>query len=908
MDEFELLSADVDFLATALGDVVRELEGQRLFQLIERVRGLTKRLREAPDDAAATDEFDDILRQVSTGDAEKLVRAFTVYFQLVNLAEEIHRVRVNKQRSVAATEEEPRPESLAAAVLELKKRGMSAEETRALLSKLDLRLTLTAHPTEVKRYTVRLKLERIGEALKQLGGQELPPRAVRERRSVIYAEIATLWLTREVVETRPTVTDEVKSALYYFRRTLLDVVPELMRDLDHALNTYLPLGGAGEGEPETGPDPRELPPAMPPILQFCSWIGGDRDGNPYVTPEVTREAYELQAGVATEAYLADVDLLVQRLSLWERRAPLTHHFRQALEQRTEAFGPSQRFAGEPYRMWLEQMHRLLLAEAAEAGSYPGGSAGYLADLRLLEEALEFGHGERAARTFVRPAAARAAAFGLALAPLDIREHSAKHEVAVTQLLRAAGVHDDYAALSEDERVSLLERELLIRRPLLPMDAEPGEEAQRALAFLAEFRRAGRVYGRDAYGSSIVSMAEGASDVLEALLLAKEAGVPDIDVTPLFETLADLDASEEVMRRLFGSEPYRRHLERRGVQEVMIGYSDSNKDVGLVAANWALYRAQESLAALCREHGVKLRIFHGRGTSIGRGGGPAGQAILAQPPGSLAGNMRITEQGEALSDRYSDKDLAYRHLEQVLHAFVLASARDEGPLPQVPAHYRDAMDRAAAASRRVYRGLVEHPDFIPFFEQVTPINELGRLNLGSRPTRRSSDHSLDTLRAIPWVFAWTQNRANVPGWYGLGAALEATGGELAAEMYREWPFFRTMIDLAQMSLGKADMPVFSAYLDLVDEPLRHLGELIIERHAAAVRLVEEATGVVLLGGDKVLRRSIDLRNPYVDPISRLQVELLRRLRNVPEESPERAELDYAVMLSLTGVSAGMRNTG
>lgn len=904
MDEFELLSADVDFLATALGDVVREQEGERLFQLVERVRGLSKRLREEPNDAAAQAEFRSIVASVGTSDAEKVVRAFTVYFQLVNLAEEIHRVRVNRRRSLTATVAEPRSESLAAAVLALKEQGMSPARAREFLSRLDLRLTLTAHPTEVKRYTVRLKLERIGEALARLGSQELPPREVRREREVIYAEIATLWLTREVVEERPTVVDEVKSALYYFRRTLLAVVPDLMRDLEWALDTYLPQNGDGAAAPH----PREARPALPPILKFCSWIGGDHDGNPYVTPAVTREAYELQAAVATEAYLADVDELVQRLSLWERRAPLTHTLREALEERAARLGAGQRFAGEPYRLWLEQVHRLLLAESASAGSYPGGAAGYQSDLRLLEAALEVGHGERAARAFVRPAAARAAAFGFALAPLDIREHSGKNELAVAQLLAVAGVTDAYLALEEPERVALLERELLAVRPLLPRGVKPGAEAERALGFLEEFRRAAEAYGEGAHGSSVVSMAEGASDVLEALLLAKEGGVRNIDVTPLFETLADLDAAPRVMGELFGAQAYRQHVQRRGVQEVMIGYSDSNKDVGLVAANWALYRAQEGLAELCRQHGVPLRIFHGRGTSIGRGGGPAGRAILAQPPGSLAGRMRLTEQGEALADRYRDRELAHRHLEQVLHAFVLASARDEGALPEVPQSYRAAMDTAAAASEATYRELVEAEGFIPFFEQVTPINELARLNLGSRPTRRSSDHSLSTLRAIPWVFAWTQNRANVPGWYGLGSALEAIGAELAAEMYQRWPFFTTMLDLAQMSLAKADMGVFGAYLELVDEPLRPLGLRIVERHANATELVQRVTGAAILAGDPVLRRSIELRNPYVDPISRLQVELLRRLRHLPEDHDDRVALDYAVKLSLTGVSAGMRNTG
>ncbi|NLG07679.1 MAG: phosphoenolpyruvate carboxylase [Deinococcales bacterium] len=899
--EFELLSADVDFLATALGDVLRELEGEPFFELVERVRRLTKRLREVPGDAAAERELSGLLRAASTEDAERLVRAFTVYFQLVNLAEEVHRVRVNRLRSLSATPEEPRRESLAAAVKALKDRGWSRERALAFLAGVDLQLTLTAHPTEVKRYTVRLKLERVAAAVTQLGERALPPREARRLRETIYAEIATLWHTREVDDARPSVLDEVKSALYYFRRTLLEVVPALMRDLEWALETYFPAP-AGERDQGAGPS------ALPPLVRFRSWIGGDRDGNPFVTPEVTREAYRLQAEVANRAYLADVDDLVQRLSQWERRAPAPPELSAALARREAELGAGPRFPGEPYRRWLELTHRLLTAEAARAGSYPGGGAGYLADLELLERALEASGGARPARAFVRPAAVRAAAFGFALAPLDVREHSRQHERAVADLLALAGVHPDYAALPEAARVELLARELASPRPLLPRHASPGEAAGRALAFLEELRRARAAYGEDAIGSTIVSMTEGASDVLEALLLAKEAGVEAIDATPLFETLDDLERAPEVLAQLFALQPYRAHVARRGVQEVMIGYSDSNKDAGFVAATWALYRAQEGLAAVCRAAGVPLRIFHGRGTSIGRGGGPAGQAILAQPPGSLAGRMRTTEQGEALADRYRDPALAHRHLEQVLHAVLLASARDEGPLPEVEPRYRQAMDEAARAGMATYHALVHHEAFVDLFEQVTPILELGRLNLGSRPTRRGSDRSVAGLRAIPWVFAWTQCRANVPGWYGVGAALEAVGSELAAEMYREWPFFRTMLDFAQMSLAKADMGVFGSYLELVEPRLRPLGEEVQRRFRVAVERVEAVTGAPLLAGDPVLKRTIELRNPYVDPISRLQVELLRRLRATPEGAPEREGLDYAVRLSLTGVSAGLRNTG
>lgn len=895
----EPLRRDVDYLATTLGTVLRELEGERVFALVERVRQLAKAAR----GRSGAPEGDDgdiaaLLADLDLATADRLLRAFTVYFQLVNLAEEIHRVRVNRQREAAATPDAPRGQSVAAAVKALKDQGWSRAEARAFIERLDVQLTLTAHPTEVKRYTVRLKLERIAAALRTLGEQELGPQQARALQGEIAAEVATLWLTRELVDHKPTVLDEVKSALYYYRRSLFDAVPRLMRDVEEALETYY------------GPDAGA--PPLPPVVRFRSWIGGDRDGNPFVTPEVTREAYRLQADLALATYLGDVDVLVQRLSQWEPRVTLTRAFRDDLARHDARLGPTRRFDGEPFRRKLEHVHADLSTERAEPGSYPGRAAGYVADLDLVSGAMVAGQSARAAKAFVRPARDRAAAFGFVLAPLDLREHSRVHERAMAALLRHAGVHDAYQDLDEDAKVALLARELATPRPLARPDAAVGEEAARALAFLREVRRAGETYGDDARGSTIVSMTEGASDVLEALLLAKEAGVPDLDATPLFETMADLQAAPSVLERLFALPAYRDHVRRRGVQEVMIGYSDSNKDVGFASANWALYQAQEGLARVCREAGVPLRIFHGRGTSIGRGGGPAGQAILAQPPGSLAGRMRMTEQGEALSDRYSDPDLAHRHLEQVVHAFLLSSARDAGAVPELDPRFRTAAGTLSDAAGAAYRALLADEGFLDFFHQVTPIEEIARLDVGSRPARRVGERSLANLRAIPWVFAWTQCRANLPGWFGIGqglVALRERTPELAREMYAAWPFFRAMVDFAQMSLAKADMRVFSAYLSLVDAPLRErFGRRILAAHASAVREIEHATGAALLGADPVLARSIELRNPYVDPISYLQVELLRRLRAEPTDGPQRAALEEAVLVSLVGVSAGMRTTG
>lgn len=901
---FDQLRSDVDFLGTALGDVLRELEGDKLFDLVEKVRVSTKRLRTEPDEERRQ-ALRRLLGDSTTDQAERLLRAFTVYFQLINVAEEIHRVRVNRVREGRSTVEQPRNETIAAAVKSLRDQGWSASQARTFIEGLDVQLTVTAHPTEVKRYTVRLQLERIAAGMRERSETDLSPQQRAAVEQEIYAEIATLWHTRELVPEKPSVLDEVKSALYYYQQSILEAVPRVMTDVQSALQTYYGV---------------ETPAPLPPVVSFRSWIGGDRDGNPFVTPEITAETYRLQAQTALDRHLADVDLLVQRLSQWDERITLTKAFRDDIDGLIAAHGPPDRFEGEPFRRKLSFVHRFLTQERDEVASqeafkddsgvcYPGGADGYFEDLALVERTLAQGQGQRAARSFVRPTTYRAAAFDFHLAPLDLREHSEVHEQVMHDLFRYAGVTDRYRDLSEDEKVDLLSRELETPRPLVGPNAELEDETVRALSFLDVFGRIQQRYGDDATGGYVVSMTRGASDVLEVLVLAKQRGVTAIDATPLFETLADLDAAPEVMRRLFGIEPYRRHVERRNVQEVMIGYSDSNKDTGFLAANWALYRAQEGVARVCSEADVPLRIFHGRGTSIGRGGGPSGAAILAQPPGSLNGRMRITEQGEALSDRYSDPDLAHRHLEQVVHAFILSSARDAGPLPELDSAYREAMGRAAKASAERYRSLLEDDAFLDFYHQVTPIEEISQLQIGSRPARRKGEKSLGNLRAIPWVFSWTQCRANIPGWFGLGTGLAELEPDLLREMYDRWPFFRTLIDFAQMSLAKADMTIFRSYLDLVPADVRDaFWPLIEEEYAASVRHVEQATGHGLLDHDPTLSRSIELRNPYVDPLSYLQVELLNRLRSLPAESPDRSGLEYAVLVSLLGISAGMRNTG
>jgi phosphoenolpyruvate carboxylase len=897
-DPFAPLRHDVDLLARALGVTIRELEGDALFNLVEQVRSITKRIRDGDTDAAQ--ELRILIAGLDLNRAEKLLRAFTIYFQLTNLAEEIHRVRVNRARDVQATLEHPRGESLLDAVKQLKAQGWTRERAAKLLASLDVTPTLTAHPTEVKRYTVRLKLERIASAMRALHERQLSPQQRDMELDAIHAEIATLWQTRELLTEKPTVLDEVKSALYYYERSLLDAVPRLQRDLEDALDAvYGPAAGST---------------ALPPVLRLRSWIGGDRDGNPNVTPEVTREAFRLQADVATAAFVRDVDAMVQRLSQTEERVTLTPQFRDAMHERESAWGPPDRFAGEPFRQWLFYVHARLLDARARlvAGEsrpgYPGGDGGYAADLERLLDTLRRGQGGRSADAFVRPAWQRARAFGFELAPLDLREHSKVHERVVADLLRAGGVHDAYETLPEADRVELLAGELASSRPFVAGREGLTEETRHALGFLDVFKWAQREMGEAATGSYIISMTEGASDVLEVLMLAKQAGVMALDATPLFETQADLEAAPNVLATLFNLPAYRAHVEARGVQEVMIGYSDSNKDAGFLTANWALYGAQQGIAEACQTAGVPLRLFHGRGTSIGRGGGPAGRAILAQPPGTLHGRMRLTEQGEAMADRYTDPDLAYRHLEQVMHAFVLSSARDATGAPDLDPAFAQALQEASLRASETYRALLEAPGFLDFYADVTPIEEIARLNVGSRPTRRKGDRSLSNLRAIPWVFSWTQTRANLPGWFGLGSGLQTVADDDLKRMYAEWPFLTTVIDFARMSLLKSDMTVFERYLDLTTQALKdRFWPVIRDEHALSVARVEAATGEPLAGGE-TFDRSVRLRNPYVDPINHLQVELIARLRALPPESPDREAVGRAVLLSLLGVSAGMRNTG
>jgi phosphoenolpyruvate carboxylase len=970
--ETDRLSRDVNTLGRLLGDVLAEQSGADGFALVEELRARTKALR--GDDGARPDfgtEGAALLARVDglTPEQDRLVaRAFTAYFHLVNMAEEHHRLRVLRQREVAGGDA-PRGESILQAVLAAVAAGVPADGVRDFLAGCSVEPVFTAHPTEARRRTVLDKLRRLSHLAQELDGESgreatLPARARTALYDRIREEITGLWRTDEVRLSAPSVLDEVRNGLYYFEEALWDVVPRLYREMEAAL---------AEAYPAAAPD-------VPVFLRFGSWIGGDRDGNPGVTAEITERTLRLHKETALALFERGLGSLLRNLSVAATDPPDT-----ALEASIAADAQAMpdvaaalagRSTGEPYRRKLAFMAgrvraarrlnaaRLRDPAAAENGGVeaprPSDPAvayqrpeQLLADLQLLAAALRRQDAARLAGGELHDLIRRVQVFGFHLARLDLRQHSAVHAAAVAEVLRVAGVEASYLELDEGARIEVLAREIANPRPLVWSDRAYTPETQETVELFRTVRRLQAELGPEAANVYIISMTAGVSDILAPLLLAKEAGLFDpgdpeshdgegapprstLQIVPLFETIDDLHRCAGLMRDLFALPVYARQLAAwDSQQQIMLGYSDSNKDGGFVTATWELYRAQRRLAETCRRADVRLSLFHGRGGAIGRGGGPTNRAILGQPPGTLEGRLRLTEQGEVAFSRYANPDIAHRHLEQTINAVIRASLQTEaGPGETVsepePA-WMEAMDAISPRALDAYRRLVyEDPDFVRYFRQATPIDQIAELRIGSRPSRRRASDHIEDLRAIPWVFSWTQSRHGLPGWFGLGAALGAVAGdgvEVAGrlrEMYRRWPFFRSLVDNAQLSMGKADLAVARCYAGLVeDAALRErIFGAVEEEWARTERAVLEITGQpALLGSSPVLRRSIRLRNPYVDPLSFLQVSLLRRLRRLgdaategstgPEEeavAANRAVLQRLVALTINGVAAGLQNTG
>jgi phosphoenolpyruvate carboxylase len=911
----EPLRRDINLLGRVLGQVLIEQEGRRLFETEEEIRLLCKRLR-FDYDPELDGRLRDLIEGLDPDDLNRIVRAFSVYFQLVNIAERYHRVRRSRQYE-ASTDNPPQRASVASALSRLKDEGMDARRLQKVLDDVNVGLVLTAHPTEAMRRSVRRKHERIADMLARLESRSLTWKERRRIEEGLAEEITVLWQTDELRIRRPEVSQEIERTLLFFEHPLISATVEAYREFEDELAMQFPGEGLRLGR----------------VLEFGSWVGGDQDGNPFVEPPMINTALGLHRRLIVERHLTAVAALVDHMSQSQRLTGVSDDLRKAIEayeermpevaERYRAIDPN-----ELYRkmlLFVAERLRRTLGDPGSQAAYEG-VAGFLEDLSVIRDSLLRNGGDRTAAGGLRDLIRQAEVFGFHLAKLDVRQESSTVLQAASAVVRHA-TGEDLLEMDEDERASTLRRLLASPDPLEDAPDDLSEESAKVLDTFGRIQAAREEFSEMPVETFVLSMAHHASDVLCVQLLAKRAGLLQVDdegnctanylrISPLFETVDDLRRAPEALRSLLEDPFYRSSLAHGGdLQEIMLGYSDSGKDAGYVTSNWTLYEVQGRLASVAREHGVRLRLFHGRGGSAGRGGGPSYRAIMAQPAGTLDGNIRITEQGEVISFKYSMRGLARRNLDTVLAAVLEATADHSPPTPEP--RWTGAMERLSATAQEAYRSLVyEDEDFLAFFSEASPIGELSLLNMGSRPARRVQDPEVESLRAIPWVFAWTQNRFLLPSWYGSGTALgsfleEGENLKTLREMYRGWPFFRTLLDFMQMTLAKSDLRIARTYSYLVsDEGVRErMWTRISEEHAACIDALLKITGADnLLDDTPVLQRSVRLRNPYVDPLSYVQVSLLRRLRGLPEDSEEREGVLKTLLLTISGVSSGMLNTG
>jgi phosphoenolpyruvate carboxylase len=918
------LREDIRYLGRVLGDTIREQAGAKVFELVERIRQSAIRYRR-DQDAQSLRTLERTIGALGQDDATNVVRAFSYFHHLANVAEDVHEDRMRRARH--AERAPALPGSLGFALARLREASVPPRRIRAFFEQARVEPVLTAHPTEVQRKSI-LDRQRAIQGFLAERERAMGARFAAQLDADLRREVLILWKTNELRGEKPTVEDEIDNGVAYFRGTFLELVPALIAEI----------------EDELSPDGQVR---LPPFLRVASWIGGDRDGNPHVTHEVTARAVEHQSAVAFEHYLREIHALGSELSIAEKYAGDATDL-EALLARSPDRAPSRR--EEPFRRALTGIYARVAATARElaaevvlpyaaVGDAPpyAGPAELGADLSVVHNALVSSGCARVAEGRLRRLRHAVDVFGFHLAALDIRQHSEVHARVIRELTRRATGRDVYDGLDEAGRQELLLRELVPARPLVSPHVQYGAEASETLATLETVAGLHARYGERAVPNYVISMAAGPSDVLEVALLLKEAGllVPGqeprsaVNIIPLFETIGDLRACGRIMNEIFSLPYYRQMLESRGdLQEVMLGYSDSNKDGGFLTSNWELYKAEVALVSVFQQHGVRLRLFHGRGGTVGRGGGPSYHAVLAQPPGSVAGQLRLTEQGEVIASKYADPVVGRRNLATLVAATMeatLLDGRGDGaaaPGSAEEVRFHEVLDELSELAFRAYRGLVyETPGFIRYFRESTPINEIGDLNIGSRPASRKSSDRIEDLRAIPWVFSWGQSRQSIPGFYGFGAAfrgfLEAGGPGGAArarrlrmlrDMYARWPFFRTLVDKLEMVLAKTDMGIAARYAGLVrDGRLRAAVFGRIEReHEDTLQAVFAITDAkALLEGNPLLAHSLRNRTPYIDPLNHLQVDLLRRLR---AGRGDEHELRRAIHLTINGVAAGLRNSG
>jgi len=887
---------DVRELGALLGDVLKEQTSSESFETVEDLRQSAIAYREG--DIDSREELRETFEQLSPSEEGDVARAFATYFELINLAEERERVRAVRQGSQEGTLDD----SLEDTVEALSEAGADTETVRSVLDDVLIEPTFTAHPTEARRGTVKAKLRSIADHLETLDKERLTDREAEGVWQNIDAEVTSLWQTRQVRQRPPEPQDEARNVQWYLENTLFDVVGEVYSEFEEIVTDEYP----------------DID--LPKLFEFRSWAGSDRDGNPYVTVDVTQDTLERQREIVLERYRTQLKRLSAILSQDGDRYPTTGAFRASLEADLDEFPTiteeaEERYPDEPYRQKLRLMReRLNRIGDVRPGGYPEDDQ-LLEDLETIDASLRAYGGSDIAEAYVEPLLRQVSTFGFSLASLDLRDHRIQHTKAIDEALAEEGI--EYRELGEDERVDLLTDAILQDEPLIDPE-NPGDVSETAEKVLTRFAALGdwqEEFGVEAIDTYCISMTEEPSHVLEVLFLADQVGavsLPDhagLDVVPLLETESALNGADRIMGTLFENEAYKQALKaRNNTQEIMLGYSDSNKENGFLAANWDLYKNQKRLAEITNNYDVTMRLFHGRGGSISRGGGPMNKALLALPNETVTGQVKFTEQGEAIAEKYGSERIAERNLEQMLDAQIRArhNALRE-PVEQVPDEWADAMDTMATAARAAYRDLLGTDGFVSYFEQATPITVIEDLNLGSRPASRSEDRSVEDLRAIPWVFSWTQSRCILPGWFSLASGVEAyleDGGEMETlqEMYDEWAFFRTTFDRAALSLTRTDLEIADEYASLADSELREEFQPRIEgEYEQAVDYAAEITGREELLRRDWLDESLERRNPYVDPLNLLQTHLLSQTHLTEAE-------ERTLRLTVNGIAAGMKNTG
>ena len=910
----EPLKRDIKELGVILGKILIEQEDYVIYETVEKLRALTKKLRTSYS-KTTRGEIVDLISRLDSSKAYKVVRAFSIYFILVNAADEVHRIRRQRSNLLEAVINENG--SIAEAFEELKKEKYTEKMVDEILNSIEIIPVFTAHPTEATRQTTLRKILKISQLLLKRELMILTLDEINEIKRELQTEITLLWQSNEIRFHKVTVKDEIQSGMFFFKEVLYDIIPGFYLSINLKLKTILNF------------DLRS-----PSLIKFGSWMGGDRDGHPFITVDITKETLLNNKRQIINLYQNDLDLLYTSLSSSLNISKASRSLEQSINSDISLFDKDfsdniLRDPSEIYRAKIFQIsYKLKRTVNSEEFGYKKSSE-FVDDLETIYESLSKNKGEIIADTVVLPLIYKVKTYGFRLVALDIRQNASLIKEAVSELLSYSEVVENYSLLPEVQKVNLLTKEILSSRPLKNNFSELSKSTRQIIEELSVIKWGKVNIAPNACNDYIISNCSSVSDVLNVLLLAKEAGLvklqnhkiirSDFDILPLFETIEDLRRSDSVMKELFSNKAYMQHLLlREKIQKIMIGYSDSNKDGGIVTSNYELYKAQINLKKLCDAGSIELTLFHGRGGSISRGGGPVNQSILAQPYGTIEGKIKITEQGEMISSKYLLPQIAGKSLELMTAAIITATARtkfksgvDKFEL------YRDIFENISQSAFEHYRLLVNHPNFFSYFRSATPIDIIEQIEIGSRPSSRKKSKDIRLLRAIPWVFTWTQNRQTISGWYGFGTAIHKsinenkTGWGSMRKMYEEWEFFKTLVDNIEMVLLKTDMIIGREYLTLCENQkiANQIFNLINNEYDLSCSAILKITGENnLLDANKSLQRSILLRNPYIDPISFIQVKFVKQFRKKNISKNQRENLLMLLRSTVNGIASGVRNTG